>query len=196
MTSSRLEAFSDGVIAVLITIMALELRAPEGGSLAALQPLLPVFASYLISFVIIGIYWNNHHHLLKTTKTINANIMWANLHLLFWLSLIPFATAWLGGHPGESWPTAVYGVALFMPGLAFRFLLSAIIAHQGRDSAVAQAVGDDAKGYISLFIYLTAIPLAFFFPWVSYALYAGVAIVWFIPDRRVEGIGQARGSGE
>lgn len=188
MSSSRLEAFSDGVIAVLITIMVLDLHPPEGADLASLAPLIPVFASYLLSFIIIGIYWNNHHHLLRATKSINGSIMWANLHLLFWLSMIPFTTSWLGDHFGAAWPTAVYGLSLFMPGLAFRFLLSAIIGHHGRDSAIANAVGSDFKGYASLFLYLTGILLAFFLPWVSYALYAGVALVWFIPDRRVEPI--------
>lgn len=190
MSASRLEAFSDGVIAILITIMVLEFRAPEGAELADLQPLIPTFLSYVLSFVFLGIYWNNHHHLLRATKSINGATMWANMHLLFWLSLVPFVTAWLGDHAGETWPTAVYGVALFMPGLAFRFLVSAIIAHHGRDSAIAGAIGSDIKGFASLFLYLTAIVFAFFFPWVSYALYAGVAIVWFIPDRRIEGIGR------
>lgn len=188
MSPYRLEAFSDGVIAVLITIMVLDLRSPEGADLASLAPLIPVFASYVSSFIVIGIYWNNHHHLLRATKSINANIMWANLHLLFWLSMIPFTTSWLGGHFGAAWPTAVYGLSLFMPGLAFRFLLSAIIGHHGRDSAIANAVGSDIKGFASLILYLSGIALAFFLPWVSYALYAGVAIVWVIPDRRVEPI--------
>jgi uncharacterized membrane protein len=188
MSPSRLEAFSDGVIAVLITIMVLDLRPPEGAELTALTPLIPVFASYVFSFIVIGIYWNNHHHLLRATKSVNANIMWANLHLLFWLSLIPFATSWLGDNFGASWPTAIYGFSLFMPGTAFRFLLSAIIGHHGRDSAIAGAIGSDFKGYASLVLYLTGIALAFFYPWVSYALYALVAVVWFIPDRRVEPI--------
>ena len=188
MSPSRLEAFSDGVIAVLITIMVLDLRPPEGAKLTALTPLIPVFASYVFSFIVIGIYWNNHHHLLRATKSVNANIMWANLHLLFWLSLIPFATSWLGDNFGAPWPTAIYGFSLFMPGTAFRFLLSAIIGHHGRDSAIAGAIGSDFKGYASLVLYLTGIALAFFYPWVSYALYALVAVVWFIPDRRVEPI--------
>lgn len=188
MSPSRLEAFSDGVIAVLITIMVLDFRPPEGAELAALTPLIPVFASYVLSFIVIGIYWNNHHHLLRATKSVNANIMWANLHLLFWLSLIPFTTSWLGDHFGAPWPTAVYGFSLFMPGTAFRFLLSAIIGHHGRDSAIASAVGSDFKGYASLVLHLTGIALAFFFPWASYVLFALVAVVWFIPDRRVEPI--------
>jgi uncharacterized membrane protein len=188
MSPSRLETFSDGVIAVLITIMVLDFRPPDGAELAALAPLIPVFASYLMSFIVIGIYWNNHHHLLRATKGVNANIMWANLHLLFWLSLIPFTTSWLGDNFGAAWPTAVYGLSLFMPGMAFRFLLSAIIGHHGRDSAIANAVGSDVKGYASLVLYLTGIVLSFFLPAISYALYALVAVVWFIPDRRVEPI--------
>lgn len=188
MSPSRLEAFSDGVVAILITIMVLEFRAPEGAELADLRPLIPTFLSYVLSFVFLGIYWNNHHHLLRATKSINGAIMWANMHLLFWLSLVPFVTAWLGEHAGETWPTAIYGIALFMPGLAFRFLVTAIIAHHGRNSVIAGAIGNDIKGFASLFLYLAGIVFAFFFPWVSYALYAGVALVWFIPDRRVEPI--------
>ena len=173
---------------MLITIMVLDLRPPEGVELSSLAPLIPVFASYLFSFIIIGIYWNNHHHLLRATKSIDGSIMWANLHLLFWLSMIPFTTSWLGDHFGATWPTALYGFSLFMPGLAFRFLLSAIIEQHGRDSAIANAVGNDFKGWASLVLYLTGIVLAFFIPWISYALYALVAVVWFIPDRRVEGV--------
>lgn len=188
MSPSRLEAFSDGVIAVLITIMVLELRPPEGAELSSLAPLIPFFASYVLSFIVIGIYWNNHHHLIRATRSINANIMWANLHLMFWLSLIPFTTSWLGDHFGAAWPTAVYGLSLFMPGMAFRFLLSAIIGHHGRDSDIASAVGSDFKGYASLVLYLTGIGLSFFYPLVSYGLYGLVAVVWFIPDRRVESI--------
>jgi uncharacterized membrane protein len=188
MSAARLEAFSDGVIAVIITIMVLELRAPEGATLAALLPLLPLFASFTMSFIVIGIYWNNHHHLLRATKSISGAIMWANLHLLFWLALVPFATAWMGEHPGEAWPTAIYGVALFMPGLAFRFLVTAIIGHHGRDSAIAAAIGNDVKGFASLFLYVTGIGFAFFIPVISYVLFALVAVVWFIPDRKVEPI--------
>ncbi len=188
MSTSRLEAFSDGVIAVIITIMVLELRTPEGTTLAAFTPLIPVFLSYVMSFIVIAIYWNNHHHLLRATKSINGSIMWANLHLLFWLSLIPFATAWMGEHPGQTWPTAAYGFALFMPGFAFRLLVTAIISHHGRQSAIAGAIGNDFKGIASLVLYLGGIAAAFFFPWISYLLFATVAVVWFIPDRRVEGI--------
>jgi uncharacterized membrane protein len=191
MSASRLEAFSDGVIAVIITIMVLELRPPEGTTLAAFTPLIPVFLGYVMSFIVLGIYWNNHHHLLRATKSINGSIMWANLHLLFWLSLIPFATAWVGEHPLATWPAAAYGFALFMPGFAFRLLVTAIIAHHGRQSAIAAAIGGDFKGIASLVLYLSGIAVAFYSPWISYALYTGVAIVWFIPDRRVEKIGRS-----
>jgi TMEM175 potassium channel family protein len=188
MSTNRLEAFSDGVLAIIITIMVLELRAPEGADLGALQPLLPMLGSYVLSFVILGIYWNNHHHLLHATKSVNGNIMWANLFLLFCLSLLPFTTAWLGTHPGALWPTVFYGASLLLPGFAFRLLVSSIIGLHGRDSAIAKAIGSDFKGYASLFLYVTAIALAFFNPWISYGIFALVAMVWFIPDRRVEGI--------
>lgn len=190
MSTSRLEAFSDGVLAIIITIMVLELRAPESSELAALTGLLPVLASYTLSFVVLGIYWNNHHHLLRATKNIDDAIMWANLHLLFWLSLLPATTAWMGAHPGAVWPAVVYGVSLLMPGFAFRLLVSAIIRLHGRNSAIGRAIGNDIKGFASLFMYLAAVVIAFFNPWISYAVYALVAVGWFIPDRRVEGIGR------
>lgn len=188
MSTNRLEAFSDGVLAIIITIMVLELRAPAGADLSALAELLPVLASYALSFVVIGIYWNNHHHLLRATKQINGAIMWANLFLLFCLSLLPFTTAWMGAHPGALWPAVLYGVSLLAPGFAFRLLVSAIIALHGRDSAIAKAIGGDLKGFASLFLYTAGIAVAFFNPWISYVIYALVAAVWFIPDRRVEGI--------
>lgn len=189
MSTNRLEAFSDGVLAIIITIMVLELRSPDGTDLSALAELLPVLVSYMLSFVVIGIYWNNHHHLLHATKHVNGAIMWTNLFLLFCLSLLPFTTAWMGAHPGAQWPAVLYGVSLLMPGFAFRLLVSAIIGLHGRDSAIGKAIGSDVKGFASLFLYTAAIIVAFFNPWISYAIYALVAMVWFIPDRRVEGIG-------
>ena len=188
MKPTRLAAFSDGVIAILITIMVLELRAPAGNQLDDLRPLLPVFLAYVLSFVFISIYWNNHHHLIYAARRVNGAIMWANIHLLFWLSIIPFTTGWMSSHPGEVWPTALYGINLLMPGFAFRLLLSAIVREHGRDSDIARAIGPDLKGYASLFFYVLAIAMAFFNPWVSYVIYAGVAVIWLIPDRRVEGI--------
>jgi uncharacterized membrane protein len=185
---NRLEAFSDGVIAIIVTIMVLELRPPEGAGLGDLQPLLPVFLAYVLSFVFIAIYWNNHHHLIQATQRVSGGIMWANLHLLFWLSIIPFTTGWMSGHPGELWPTILYGINLLMPGFAFRLLVSAIIRAHGPDSDIARAIGSDLKGYASLFLYLLAIGMAFLSPWVSYAIYAGVAVIWLIPDRRMERI--------
>jgi uncharacterized membrane protein len=185
MHKSRLEAFSDGVIAIIITIMVLELRAPEEGTLAALLPLLPKFLSYILSFVFIGIYWNNHHHLLQAVKSVNGSILWANMHLLFWLSLVPFTTIWMGEH-FEAIPVAVYGGVLWVAGLAYYILSRALIAHHGEDSVIAKAIGRDEKGLRSLFLYTAAIALAFFSPWISAALFVVVAIMWFIPDRRIE----------
>lgn len=185
MHKSRLEAFSDGVIAIIITIMVLELRAPEEGTLSALVPLLPKFLSYILSFVFVGIYWNNHHHLLQAAKSVNGTILWANMHLLFWLSLVPFTTIWMGEH-FETIPVAVYGGVLWVAGLAYYILSRTLIAHHGEDSVIAKAIGRDQKGLRSLFLYTAAIILAFFSPWVSAALYVVVAIMWFIPDRRIE----------
>ncbi len=187
---TRLEAFSDGVIAIIITIMVLEIRAPHGDDLAALQPLVPVFLSYVLSFVFLGIYWNNHHHLLHATKRINGRIMWANLHLLFWLSLIPFTTRWLGENHGGSWPTALYGAVLLMAACAYTILQTAIVALQGRDSALRAALGSDWKGKLSLASYAAAIALAFVNQWFSDALYVFVAILWVIPDRRLARLAQ------
>ena len=186
MPKSRLEAFSDGVIAIIITIMVLEMRAPHGTDLSALQPLLPAFLSYVMSFTFIGIYWNNHHHLLHATKRISGKIMWANLHLLFWLSLIPFVTRWLGENHGGAGPTALYGVVLLMAGCAYQILQSTIVALQGRDSALAASLGSDWKGKLSLASYVAAIALAFINQWLSAALYVFVAVLWLIPDRRIE----------
>jgi len=190
MPKTRLEAFSDGVIAIIITIMVLEMKAPHGADLAALRPLLPVVLSYVLSFLYLAIYWNNHHHLLHATTRINARIMWANLHLLFWLSLVPFVTGWLGEHHGDSWPTALYGVVLLMAGLAYLVLQSCIVAAQGRDSSLAAALGGDWKGKLSLGSYAAAIALAFVNQRFSDALYVFVAVLWVIPDRRIERLAQ------
>ncbi|MGH8460634.1 MAG: TMEM175 family protein [Stenotrophobium sp.] len=186
MGKGRLEAFSDGVIAVIITIMVLEMRVPHGTDFAALQTLAPVFLSYVLSFVYIGIYWNNHHHLFHAVRRINGRTMWANLHLLFWLSLVPFATAWMGENHFAQLPVAVYGVALLMPALAWVLLQWQMIAVDGRDSLLAVAVGNDFKGKLSLVLYLSAIALAFANRWISCALYVVVALMWLIPDRRIE----------
>lgn len=186
MSKGRLEAFSDGVIAIIITIMVLELGTPHNADLAALLPLAPVFLSYLLSFVFIGIYWSNHHHLLQAIKHIDGRVLWANLHLLFWLSLIPFATAWMGENEFVTWPVALYGAILLCTALAYTLLVQVLIALHGSDSALALAVGRDAKGRLSLVCYVVAIPLAFVNSWAACALYVLVALLWFIPDRRIE----------
>ena len=186
MPKERLTAFSDGVIAIIITIMVLELKVPHSADWPALAGLAPVFASYVLSFVYIGIYWNNHHHLLHTAARVNGAILWANLHLLFWLSLIPVATGWMGENHFERAPTALYGVALLMPAIAYVILQRAIIAQQGAESPLQRALGNDVKGKISPVLYLTAIALGFVAPWVAQAIYALVALIWLIPDRRIE----------
>jgi uncharacterized membrane protein len=186
MGKGRLEAFSDGVLAIIITIMVLELRPPHDASLSSLRPLLPVFASYVLSFVNLGIYWNNHHHLLHATQRVDAAVQWANLHLLFWLSLVPFVTAWMGENEFAATPSAVYGVVLLMAGIAYYVLQWEIIKLQGRDGLVARAVGNDIKGKISPLLYILAIPSAYVSPWISGALYVGVALMWLLPDRRIE----------
>ena len=186
MGKGRLEAFSDGVIAVIITIMVLELQAPRGPDLASLKPKIPVFLTYLLSFVFVGIYWNNHHHLLHAVQRINGSVLWANLHLLFWLSLVPFATDWMGVNHWAAVPVALYGFVLFMAGLAFTILAKALIACEGRDSTLARALGRDYKGKASLLFYAIAVPLALVNPLISIVLYALVALMWFIPDRRIE----------
>jgi uncharacterized membrane protein len=186
MGKGRFEAFSDGVIAVIITIMVLELKAPHGTDVAALLPLVPVFLSYVLSFIYVGIYWNNHHHMLHAVQRINGRAMWANLHLLFWLSLIPFVTAWVNENHFASLPVALYGAVLLMSGTAYYILERALIAHHGADSALAQAMGNDYKGIASVVIYAAAIALAFLNPWIACALYVLVAALWFIPDRRIE----------
>jgi uncharacterized membrane protein len=186
MRPERLSGFSDGVVAIIITIMVLELKVPHGGDLEALKSSLPVFLSYVLSFLYVAIYWNNHHHLLHTCKRVNGAILWANTHLLFWLSLIPFATAWLGENQVAALPTALYGVALLMPAIAYYLLQTAIVRVNGADSDLAQALGADLKGKISPLIYIAGIALAFVNPWFSIALYVLVALIWLIPDRRIE----------
>ena len=186
MKTTRLEAFSDGVIAIIITIMVLELKVPHGEELTSLLPLLPVFLSYVLSFVYVGIYWNNHHHMLHATGKVTGAMLWANLHLLFWLSLFPFVTGWMGENHFASVPSALYGAILLMAAIAYYILERAIIAKEGRDSLVAQAVGRDWKGRLSLVLYLAAILLAFVSPWISSGLYVFGALLWLIPDPRIE----------
>jgi uncharacterized membrane protein len=186
MTKGRLEAFSDGVIAVIITIMVLELKVPHGDDLSALHGMGPVFLSYVLSFVYVGIYWNNHHHLLHVTRNISGGVMWANLHLLFWLSLVPVCTGWVGDNPSAPWPVALYGGILLMAALAWLILEKAIIARNGANSELAQAVGPDWKSKVSGLVYTLAIPMSFVRPWVSEVLYAAVATIWVVPDRRIE----------
>src|SRR5690349_12386208 len=186
MPTTRLEAFSDGVIAILITIMVLELKVPHDAALAALRPLVPTFLAYLLSFVFLGIYWSNHHHMLHTTRHVDGAILWANLHLLFWLSLVPLATEWMGTTWPAALPTAAYGVVLLLAAGAYTLLQSTIIARQGARSPLAAAVGRDRKGKLSLALYAAAIPLAFAHPWAAAALYVAVALIWLVPDRRIE----------
>jgi uncharacterized membrane protein len=186
MGKNRLEAFSDGVLAIIITIMVLELKVPHGAALDALLPLLPVFLSYVLSFVYVGIYWNNHHHLLHTLHRVSGAILWANLHLLFWLSLLPFATGWMGENHFEALPTAVYGLVLLMAALAYLLLQRLIIAAEGEDSVLAQAVGRDWKGKASWLLYVVAVGTASRWTWLSQSLYVLVALLWLIPDRRIE----------
>ena len=186
MGKNRFEAFSDGVIAIIITIMVLELKVPRGESLDALAPLLPVFLSYVLSFVYVGIYWNNHHHMLHALHRVTGPMLWANLHLLFWLSLFPFATGWMGENHFAAAPTAVYGAVLLMAAIAYWILQQIIIASQGRESLLRRAVGSDWKGKLSPLIYTIAIPTAFWSQWISQGLYVLVALIWLVPDRRIE----------
>jgi len=186
MHKGRLEAFSDGVIAIIITIMVLELKIPHGDGPAALVPLIPVFISYVISFVYVGIYWNNHHHMLQAVKTVNGAILWANLHLLFWLSLIPFVTAWMGENHFSSWPMALYGVVMVMCAFAYSILSHLLIKNDGKNSNLSRAIGRGTKGKISVGLYLIAISLSMVNSWISFSLYVLVAIIWFIPDSRIE----------
>ncbi len=186
MTKGRLEAFSDGVIAIIITIMVLELKVPQGADLQALRPLLPVALAYLLSFVFLGIYWNNHHHMFQAVKQVNGRILWANLHLLFWLSIIPVVTHWMGEHYTSTWPVAAYGVVLLAAGCAYFILARTLVTHHGTGSALHVALGSDFKGKLSIAIYIVAVAAAFVAPWVSCALYIVVAIMWLVPDQRIE----------
>jgi uncharacterized membrane protein len=186
MPTERLTAFSDGVVAIIITIMVLELKVPHGADWAALAKLTPVFLSYVLSFVYVAIYWNNHHHLLHTCKRTDGTILWANMHLLFWLSLIPFATGWMGENQFTQLPTALYGVALLMPAIAYYLLQIAIVRRHGPEGALAKALGSDFKGKVSPVLYVAAIAVAFIAPWISHAIYVLVALMWLIPDRRIE----------
>jgi len=186
MTKGRLEAFSDGVIAIIITIMVLELKVPHGTDPASLSPLIPVFFSYVLSFVFLGIYWNNHHHLFQAIKHVDGKVLWANMHLLFWLSLTPFVTAWMGENQFASWPVALYGVVLLCSAIAFTILVRVLISVHGPDSLLATAIGADLKGKISLMVYAAAIPLSFVNSWLACSLYVVVAVMWLVPDRRIE----------
>jgi uncharacterized membrane protein len=185
-SKGRLEAFSDGVIAVIITIMVLELKTPEGHDWGALRALLSTFLAYVLSFVFIGIYWNNHHHMLHATDRVSGGVLWANLHLLFWLSLVPFTTAWVGEHPDAAAPSAAYGIVLLMCGVAYTILLRRIVAVPGANDRLAAAIGSDRKGLLSLLLYSVAIILAFVNQWLSDAIYVTVALMWLVPDRRIE----------
>ncbi|HXX57578.1 MAG TPA: TMEM175 family protein [Thermodesulfovibrionales bacterium] len=188
MSKERMEAFSDGVIAIIITIMVLELKVPRGADFAALLPLGPVFLSYVLSFVFLGIYWNNHHHLLQAIRHVNGRVLWANLHLLFWLSLTPFVTGWMGENNFAEWPVALYGTVLLFSSVAYFILTRTLISLHGRDSVLATALGRDFKGKVSVVIYLVSVPLAFVYSWFAFALYVIVAVMWFVPDRRIEKI--------
>jgi TMEM175 potassium channel family protein len=185
MDRNRLEAFSDGVLAIIITIMVLDLRPPPSADISELKPLLPIFLTYALSFIYLGIYWNNHHHLLKAVHKVNGAMMWANLHLLFWLSLFPFVTGWMGENHFTTAPTALYGTVMLLAAIAYYILQSVIIAQQGCDSKLAAAIGRDFKGKISPVLYAIAIATAFFRPWISCAIYFLVALIWLVPDRRI-----------
>lgn len=186
MRKSRLEAFSDGVLAIIITIMVLEMKVPHGDSLSSIKSLLPVFFSYVLSFIYIGIYWNNHHHMLHVVEHVNGRVLWANMHLLFWLSLVPFVSGWMGENNFTTWPVALYGFVLFMNAVAYYILEHCLVQLHGAGSLLAKAVGKDAKGILSVLIYFVAIGLAFVNAWISLFLYALVALIWLIPDSRIE----------
>jgi uncharacterized membrane protein len=186
MNKNRLEAFSDGVLAIIITILVLELKVPHGEDFATLAPLLPVFLGYVLSFVYVGIYWNNHHHMLHAAKRVGGGALWANLHLLFWLSLFPFVTGWMGENHFAALPTALYGVVLLLAAIAYFILQRVLIAGEGPDSLLGRAIGRDRKGNLSLVVYALSIPAAFFSPWVAQAGYVFVALLWLVPDRRIE----------
>jgi uncharacterized membrane protein len=194
MEKKRLEAFSDGVLAIIITIMVLELKVPHGSDLAALQPVLPVFLTYLLSFIYVGIYWNNHHHLLKAAHKVNGAMMWANLHLLFWLSLFPFVTGWMGANHFTPVPTALYGAVMLLAAIAYYILQSVIVAQQGPGSRLAASIGRDIKGKLSPALYAVAIAASFFRPWVAGGIYVFVALMWLVPDRRIERVVDERRS--
>jgi uncharacterized membrane protein len=186
MGKGRLEAFSDGVLAIIITIMVLEIKVPHGNILEDLEPLLPVFMSYVLSFIYIGIYWNNHHHLIHIAHKVNGAVLWSNIHLLFWLSLVPFATAWMGENHFSKWPVILYGFILLMAGVAYYILAHCLTAVHGKDSVLAQAIGKDKKGIISVMLYIIGIACSFINPWIGFSIYVIVAAIWFIPDRRIE----------
>jgi uncharacterized membrane protein len=186
MSKGRLEAFSDGVIAILITIMVLELKVPHGAEWASLSPLVPVLLSYVLSFVILGIYWNNHHHLLHAAERISGKVLWANLHLLFWLSLFPFVTSWMGDNHFATIPVAAYGLVMFLAGVSYKILQDILVAHQGERSKLAAAIGGDAKGRASALLYAIAVGAAFVNRWISCGIYVLVALMWLVPDRRIE----------
>lgn len=186
MFKNRLEAFSDGVLAIIITIMVLEMKVPHGTGWEVLKPILPIFLSYLMSFVYLGIYWNNHHHMLHTVERVTGSILWANLHLLFWLSLVPFATGWMGENHFERAPVALYGIVLLMSGIAYFILQTCIIRSQGSDSKLAYAIGKDGKGKASPILYVTAIAASIWQPWAAIAIYVLVALMWLVPDKRIE----------
>lgn len=186
MGKGRIEAFSDGVLAIVITIMVLELKVPHGTDLVALRPLIPVGLSYLLSFAFVGIYWNNHHHLFQAVHHVSGNTLWANLHLLFWLSLIPFTTGWMGENHFAPWPVALYGMVLLAAGIAYYILAHELLSHHPKDSVLSRALGQDNKGKASVLVYATAIPVAFYRPGLAIVLYSAVALMWLLPDRRVE----------
>jgi len=186
MNKARLEAFSDGVIAIIITIMVLELKVPHGEEPDALVPLIPPFISYILSFTFVGIYWNNHHHMLHTVRFVSGAILWANLHLLFWLSLVPFVTGWMGENHFAAWPVALYGLVMLMAAIAYYILAHTIVRQHGEDSPLAKALGSDFKGKISIVAYLAALPLTLIDSWIAFGLYVLVAIMWIVPDPRIE----------
>ena len=186
MSKGRLEAFSDGVIAIIITIMVLEMKAPQGTELVSLRPLIPVFLSYMLSFVFLGIYWSNHHHLFQAVRQVNGRVLWANLHLLFWLSLVPFVTGWMGESHMAAWPVALYGIVQLLAGIAYFILTRVLLSDHAPDSALATAIGRDFKGKASVVIYAVAILLAFLSPPLACAVYVVVAVLWLVPDRRIE----------
>lgn len=186
MGKTRLEAFSDGVLAIIITIMVLEMKVPHGVTLDSLKPLIPVFISYVLSFIYIGIYWNNHHHMMHAVQRVNGAVLWANAHLLFWLSLIPFVTAWMGENHFATWPAALYGMVLLMAAIAYYILAHCLIGLHGQESAFARSLGNDRKGKISMLIYVSGIALSFLHPWIGFGIYTLVAAIWVVPDKRFE----------